>query len=118
MTEVETQLAHAKSIQDPKDVLTTILDPEQRGTLYPYLHRLRELAPVHPTDQLGPNRKWVLTGYDDMNAVYHDKAMISDSRNVAIFDAGEGGKLFYEMMQRLLLYLDPAAHRRVRGLVS
>jgi cytochrome P450 len=118
VTEVEAQVAHAKSIRDPKDVLTTILNPEQRGTLYPYFHRLRKLAPVHPTDQLGPNRKWVLTGYDDMNTVYHDKAMISDSRNVAIFDAGEGGKLFYEMMQRLLLYLDPEGHRRVRGLVS
>lgn len=118
MSEGNAQIVEPSSLTDPKDVLATILNPEQRGELYPLFHRMRELARVHPTDQLGPNRKWVLTGYDDINTVYHDKAMISDSRNVAIFDAGEGGKRFYEMMQRLLLYLDPAAHRRVRGLVS
>ena len=83
MTEVEIQLAHAKSIKDPKDVLTTILDPEQRGTLYPYLHRLRELAPVHPTAQMGPNRKWVLTGYAGMNPRARDQEVRGTRRTGA-----------------------------------
>jgi cytochrome P450 len=106
------------SLRDPKDVFATILDPSRRGKLYPYYHRLRELEPVHATDQLGPNRSWVLTSYRDINAVYRNRAMGSDQRNVALFDTGDTGKLFYDMMKRLLLYLDLPTHNRVRGLVS
>ena len=118
MAEGEVQTRHEIAMTDPKDVLAAILDPQRRGELYPFYHRLRDLAPVHPTDQLGPNRSWVLTSYSDINSVYRNRAMVSDRRNVAIFDAGDAGKLFYDMMQRLLLYLDLPTHNRVRGLVS
>jgi hypothetical protein len=90
------------ALSDPREVLAAILDPQRRGELYPYYHRLRELEPIHPTDQLSLERAWVL----------------SDHRNVQIFDVGPPGEHFFRMMTRQLLFLERADHDRIRGLVA
>ncbi len=105
-------------IADPEEVFACILDPERRGELYPWYHRLRELAPVHPTRALRNEVAYVLTRHRHVDAVLRDPGVWSDRRNVEIFDAGPPGIRFYRMMQRLLLYLDPAEHDRIRGLLS
>ena len=116
MSEGNPKIVEPGSLADPKDVLATILNPEQRGELYPLFHRLRELAPVHPTDQLGPNRKWVLTGYDAVYGALRDHETFSSS--------GPGG---YERRDRgatggglsmVLISDDPPRHTRFRQLVN
>lgn len=43
--------AIAREIDDAEAPLDLILDPKRRGSLFPYLHRLREIAPRLRTDQ-------------------------------------------------------------------
>ena len=118
MAEPITSSADVVSSEDPREIFGAILDPAQRGDLYPLYHRLREIAPVHPTEQLKNERAWVLTRHRDIDAVLRNRDMLSDRRNLAIFDTGASGELFFDMMTRLLLYLDRPDHDRVRNLVS
>jgi hypothetical protein len=106
------------SIDDPAEVFEIILDPERRGALYPYYHRLRELAPAHSTTALNNERAVVLTSHRLIETVLRNPLMVSDRRTVEIFDVGPAGRQFYEMMKRLLLYLDPPEHDRIRDLLS
>jgi cytochrome P450 len=105
------------ALSDPEEVLAIILDPDRRQDLYPYYHRLRALAPVHRTEQFAHRRAVVLTRHADVQAALRNPRMQSDSRNVEIFDAGEAGRRFFEMMQRQLLFLSPPEHDRVRALI-
>jgi len=105
-------------IDDPAEVLEIILDPRRRGTLYPYYKRLRELDPVHGTDVLHGRPGWVLTSYEDAHGLLANRDMISDSHNVQIFDTGEGGQQFFELMKRTLLFLDPREHDRLRAFLA
>lgn len=118
MTEPLTSAADFAASDDPRAVFGAILDPALRGTLYPLYHRLREIAPVHATEQLKNERAWVLTRHRDIDTVLRHRDFVSDRRNVEIFNTGESGRLFFDMMTRLLLYLDRPEHDRVRNLVS
>ena len=106
------------SLDDPEEVFRRILDPQRRGALYPCYHRLRELAPAHPTSALSNERAVVLTSHRLVDRVLRDPRMVSDRRNVEIFDVGPAGRQFYEMMKRLLLYRDPPDHDRIRNLLA
>ena len=107
-----------REIADPAEVLRAILDPERRGALYPWLHRLRELAPVHRTEELLVHRAWVMTRYDDIRAVLRHPRMYSDERNVQIFDVGPEGAGFSALMRQTILFLSPPDHDRIRALVA
>jgi cytochrome P450 len=113
-----TQPVPAASLADPAEVFDIILDPERRGELYPYYHRLRELAPVHPTTALNNEQAFVLTRYQDIDSVLRNPHMFSDQRGAEIFNTGRSGEKFYRMMRRLLLYLDPPEHDRIRALLA
>ena len=110
--------ADPHEIDDPAEVLRAILDPERRGALYPWLHRLRELAPVHCTDELMAHRAWVLTRHDDIRSVLRHPRMYSDERNVQIFDVGPEGAEFSAMMRQTILFLSPPDHDRIRSLIA
>ena len=107
-----------REIADPAEVLRAILDPERRGALYPWLHRLRELAPVHRTEELLVHRAWVMTRYDDIRSVLRHPRMHSDERNVQIFDVGPEGAGFSALMRQTILFLSPPDHDRIRALVA
>ncbi len=111
-------IAAPASLDDPAEVFEIILDPERRGALYPYYHRLRELAPAHSTTALNNERAVVLTSHRLVESVLRNPLMVSDRRTVEIFDVGPSGQQFYEMMKRLLLYRDPPDHDRIRDLLS
>ncbi len=111
-------LTDPRDIRDPAEVLRAILDPERRGALYPWLHRLREIAPVHRTEGLLVPHGYVLTRYDDIRAVLRHPRAFSDERNADIFDVGESGAAFSAMMRKLILYLSPPDHDRIRALVA
>jgi cytochrome P450 len=103
---------------DPEAVLAHILDPELRGNaLYPLYHQLRTLAPVFKTTNPQFQQAWVITRFADDDGVARSKALISDQRVLEIFDTGDGGA-FIQVMKRLLKFLDPPEHARVRNLIS
>ncbi len=107
-----------RDTSDPAEILRAILDPERRGALYPWLHRLRDVAPVHRTEGLLVPHGYVLTRYDDIRAVLRHPRAFSDEHNADIFDVGESGASFTAMMRKQILYLSPPDHDRIRALVA
>ena len=103
---------------DPTSIFAAILDPDRRGELYPLYHALRARAPVHPDETLLGRRAWIVTRFDDADRVLRDLTLESDTRALELFDTGPSGASFFKMMSKLLLYLDPADHDRIRGLVT
>ena len=116
--EFDRDSALAAELRDPEQVLAAILDPKRRGSLYPYFHRLRALAPMLRTDQISGKPTWVLTRYADVREVLKHPDVRSDARGVDVFDVGPKGRQFVEMQRNTLLFLPPAKHDRVRGLIS
>ncbi len=110
--------ALAAEMQSPEQVLEAILDPKRRGSLYPYLHRLRALAPRLRTDMISGKPAWVLTRYADVREALKHPDVRSDARGVDVFDVGPAGRHFVEMQKNTLLFLPPDKHDRVRGLIS
>ncbi len=100
------------------EVFAAILDPTQRGDLYSHYHRLRDLAPVHADETLLGRRAWIVTRFADADRVLRDPDLHSDTSAIELFDTGASGRTFYEVMRKLLLYLDPPDHDRIRGLVT
>lgn len=107
-----------RETNDPDEILRAILAPERRGALYPWLHRLRALAPVHPSEGLHVPGGFVLSRYEDIRSVLRHPQAFSDERNADIFDVGETGAVFTAMMRKQILYLSPPDHDRIRALVA
>jgi len=116
--DIERDAAIAAGIEDPQEVLGLILDPKRRGTLYPYLHRLREIAPILQTDQATGRSAWVLTRHADIRQALKHPDVRSDARGAELFDVGPKGRHFVEMQRNTLLFLSPRKHDRVRSLIS
>jgi cytochrome P450 len=97
----------------------TPLDERFKHDPNPVLDDLREHEPVHYD---GIFKRYVLTRHDDVRALLHDRSLSVDPRNAAegTFErmfmaiAGEGG----EVGEPSMLFLDPPAHTRLRGLVN
>jgi len=106
------------SLQTPAEALAIILDPVMRGELYPYLRRLQELAPRYRSDALHGRPAWLLTSHADAVTVLGNRALVSDARNAEIFNTGPTGRHFFELIKRTLLYMDPAEHDRIRGMLA
>jgi hypothetical protein len=107
-----------ESIETPEEALAVILDPAQRGELYPYLARLRELAPRHRSEALHGHPAWLISGHADATALLSNRALVSDERNARIFDVGPAGSGFHDLMKQTLLYMDPNAHDRIRAMLA
>ncbi|HPG26360.1 MAG: cytochrome P450 [Spirochaetaceae bacterium] len=105
----------------PEEILRSILDPTLRGDdLYPLLHQLRTAAPIFKTENTAFQLAWVITRFEDDDTVVRAKTLSSDSRVLDIFATGTAGteSEFFRMMKRLMKFLDPPEHARVRALVS
>jgi cytochrome P450 len=116
--DLDRDLALASELRDPEEILAVILDPKRRGSLYPYLHRLRDVGPILRTDQATGRPAWVLTRYADVREALKHPDVRSDERGVEVFDVGPKGRCFVEMQRNTLLFLPPGKHDRVRGLIS
>ena len=88
--------ALASEMQRPEQVLEAILDPRRRGSLYPFLHRLRALAPRLRTDMISGKPAWVLTRYADIRETLKHPDVRSDGRGVDVFEVGPAGRHFVE----------------------
>lgn len=93
-----------------------LLDPEVLANPYPLYRRLREEDPVHWDPYL---HAWVVTRYADVVKVlhhYHASTRLAPER---LEDLGMGGlSPIAALMVRMMLFLDPPEHGRVRRLAS
>ncbi|HZI39168.1 MAG TPA: cytochrome P450, partial [Acidimicrobiia bacterium] len=89
--------------------------PEGRQDPYPLYHRLRELAPVHPSSSYGT----LLTRYDDCQAVLRDPRLVRGwATRLDNLSADWRTRPSLHGADRWLLMLDGADHTRLRKLVT
>lgn len=95
------------------------LEPDFTEDPYPYYERLRAQGRVHWL----PPGVWMVTRYDDCLELLRDERLSSDPTRSNVFDLlvppgwGEGSAVD-AMTRRLLLFMDPPDHTRLRSLVS
>jgi cytochrome P450 len=93
-----------------------LLDPEVLANPYPLYHRLREEDPVHWDPYL---HAWVVTRYRDVVDVLHHYRASTRLAPERMEDLGMGGlSPIAALMVRMMLFLDPPEHGRVRRLAS
>jgi cytochrome P450/predicted unusual protein kinase regulating ubiquinone biosynthesis (AarF/ABC1/UbiB family) len=86
---------------------------------YDYYRRLRSQGPIHWL----PPGLWMVTRYDDCLALLRDERLSSDPSRAEIFQTllppgwGEGSAVD-SVMRRLLIFMDPPDHTRLRSLVQ
>jgi cytochrome P450 len=106
----------AAHVADQRLSLYHLLDPEVLANPYPLYQRLRSDDPVHWDPYL---HAWVVTRYADVVAVFQH---FSADRTPSPEKLSEIGlaKLtpLAQLMVRQMLFLDPPAHNRIRGLAS
>jgi cytochrome P450 len=93
-----------------------LLDPEVLANPYPLYHRLREKDPVHWDPYL---HSWVVTRYRDVVDVLHHYRASTRLAPERMEELGMGGlSPIAALMVRMMLFLDPPEHGRVRRLAS
>jgi len=96
----------------PTGIELTALDPAFRADPYPVLARLRQREPVHHDRVL---ERWVLSRPQDVDRVLRDRTMSVDPRQAR---EGTYMHIFNRFRTFSMLFQDPPAHTRLRGLVS
>jgi len=96
--------------------LAAMLDPEVLGNPYPLYHRLRSESPVHWDPLL---RVWVVTRYEDVIQVLRDFSAQRTPPPAQLTTMGLSAlNPVAQVMVKQMLFLDPPAHTRIRGLAS
>jgi len=116
---MHTESARAKSnanIPDPTLSLYHLLDPEVLANPYPLYQRLRREDPVHWDPYL---HAWVVTRYADVLTVFQRFSAQRTPTPEQLTTLGLASLApLAQVMVRQMLFLDPPAHARVRGLAS
>jgi cytochrome P450 len=99
---------------DPEEIVAWLFDPERRGELYPLYHQLRRVAPVHRTDDPHMRGVWLVSRFADAMAVYRNPRAVSDPAMAEHFNHGGKNGPFYQLLKRMMLFLESDAHDRVR----
>lgn len=95
--------------------------PENALDPYPHYHALREADPVHYSEVL---RGWLLTRYSDVVTVLRDQTFSVNRYNATVMQEIGFPMIKPELfevvgtMSRILPFLDPPVHTRMRSLVS
>ena len=107
----------AGTASNPELSLSRLLDPAVLANPYPLYARLRREAPVHWDPFL---HVWVVTRYADVLTVLHDfSARRSQPSENELHHLGLSElNPIAQMMARQMLFLDPPAHGRLRGLAA
>ncbi|MGH7313985.1 MAG: cytochrome P450, partial [Candidatus Rokuibacteriota bacterium] len=101
---------------DPALSLYQLLDPEVLGTPYPLYHRLRAEDPVHWDPFL---HSWVASRYADVVTVLHRFSAERTPTPAQLTAMGLSAlNPIAQVLVRQMLFLDPPAHTRLRGLAS
>jgi pimeloyl-[acyl-carrier protein] synthase len=102
--------------QDPTLSLYHLLDPEVLANPYPLYHRLRSEDAVHWDYFL---HAWVVTRYADVVTVFQRFSADRTPTPEKLRSLGLSALTpLADVMVRQMLFLDPPAHGRVRGLAS
>ncbi len=101
---------------DPRLSLYHLLDPEVLANPYPLYHRLRTEDPVHWDPFL---HAWVVTRYADVVQVLHrfSADRTPSPEQLEAMGLGELGPIARVMVKQML-FMDPPAHTRIRGLAA
>jgi len=97
------------------------LDPEHCRDPYPRYHALRTEDPVHWSDLV---QGWVLTRHKDVAGVLRDQRFSVDRgktdllRQSQLPPLREEHKALAESLKRVIIFLDPPDHTRIRRLIS
>src|SRR5258705_1167096 len=111
-----TQTAFAASEPGRTLSLYQLLDPEVLADPYPLFHQLRSEDPVHWDPFL---HAWVVTRYKDVVTVLHDYSAERTPTPEQLAEMGLASlNPIAEIMVKQMLFLDPPAHARLRGLAS
>jgi cytochrome P450 len=101
---------------DPSLSLYHLLDPEVLANPYPLFRRIRTEDPVHWDPFL---HAWVVTRYKDVVTVLHDYSAERTPTPEQLAEMGLASlNPIAEIMVKQMLFLDPPAHARLRGLAS
>ena len=105
-----------RSTPDPALSLYHLLDPEVLANPYPLYHRLRNEDPAHWDPYL---HAWVVTRYADVVSVFQHFSANRTPTPEQLTTMGLSVLTpLAQVMVRQMLFLDPPAHGRVRGLAS
>src|SRR5690242_8268411 len=110
--------AAATKANKPSQVLSLyhLLDPEVLANPYPLYHRLRSEDPVHWDPYL---HAWVVTRYADVVSVFQRFSADRTPTPERLREMGLSQLTpVAQLMVRQMLFLDPPAHSRVRGLAA
>lgn len=100
----------------PSLSLVSLLDPAVLADPYPLHRQLREQQPVYWDPYLSA---WVCTRYDDVARVLAEFSAARTPTPARLESLGMGALApIAAMMVRQMLFLDPPAHTRIRGLAS
>ena len=105
-----------KKKPEPVLSLYRLLDPEILANPYPLYHKLRAEKPVYWDPYLFA---WVVTGYDDVQTVLHryNADRTPTPEQLDAMGLNNFGPVA-QMMVRQMLFMDGAAHMRLRSLAS
>ena len=102
----------------PEGLIFNPFDPVTRADPYPVYRRLREEDPIHRS----PLGIWILSRYADIEPILRDARFSNDIRNARSFPlATSSGPEFEQRLERrakVMLFVDPPDHTRLRGLVN
>jgi cytochrome P450 len=102
---------------DPDEILTCILDPMQRGELYPLYHQLRRVAPAHRNRVDILHGAWSFTRFADADVAFRSARVVNDPQVVEQgYTKGDGA--FTRVMRNFMVWQEPDPHQRVRNLVK
>lgn len=101
---------------DPSLSLYQLLNPDVLADPYPLYRKLREEDPVHWDPFL---HAWVVTGYSDVVTVLHKFAASRTPTPAQLSSMGLASlEPIAQLMVKQMLFMDGAAHARLRGLCS
>jgi len=102
---------------DPDEIMARLVDPAQRGELYPLYHQLRRVAPVYKNRPEIFHGAWMFTRFAETDTIFRNQRAVNDPQVVEeAFNNGDGS--FKNVMANVMIWQEPEPHQRVRNLVK
>ena len=102
---------------DPDEIVARLVDPAQRGELYPLYHQLRRVAPVYKNRPEIFHGAWMFTRFAETDTIFRNHRAVNDPQVVEeAFNNGDGS--FKNVMANVMIWQEPEPHQRVRNLVK
>ena len=100
---------------DPDDVVLALIEQPAPEDPYPLYHRLREMAPSHPSI-IGMR---FLTRYDDCLEVLRSPSFdMAVAQTMAKSDPRYEGSAYLQAVEEMLIFTNPPKHTRIRGVLT